>query len=150
MTKNDTKHSFIFSPGIWIGEGKITFSTSPEAIHFYTKWIIEEFDEKVGYICRQQVEMLGVDDRVFNNLTFSDVTPQSFIVTLENNLIGRVTGKGIIDVKTIAWEYRSGTDFEGFEVYELQDNGDYMMHAEYSSPDQYRTIVDGRIWKKSI
>lgn len=148
MIKSE-KHSFIFSPGIWIGEGKLVFSTSPEVIHFYTKWTIEKFNEKLGHICQQQVEMQGVEESVFNNLTFSDVTSNSFTVTLENELVGTVSGKGIIDPKTIAWEYRPGTDFEGFEVYELQDNGDYMLHAEYSSPDQYRTIVDGRIWKKS-
>ena len=78
--------------------------------------------------------MQGIDESVFNNLVFSDATPSSFSVLLENDLIGRVNGKGVIDPKTIAWEYRSGTDFEGFEVYELQDNGDYMMHAEYFIP----------------
>ncbi len=142
-------HLFIFNPGIWIGEGKITFSTSPEIIHFYTKWTIEPFDEEVGYSCQQQVEMQGVNESVFNNLSFSEVTPKSFKITLENDLVGVVDGKGIIDPKTIAWEYRPNTDFEGFEVYELQENGDYMLHAEYSSPDQYRTVIDGRIWQKS-
>ena len=93
--------------------------------------------------------MRGVDENVFNSLTFFDITSTSFMVGLENELMGKVLGKGVLDEKTIAWEYRQGTDFEGFEVYELQDNGDYMLHAEYSSPDQYRTIIDGRIWKKS-
>lgn len=143
------KHHFIFSPGVWIGEGKITFSTSPESIRFFTKWTIQDFDQKVGYLCQQQVEMLGVEESVFNQLTVFDTTAESFAVCLENDLIGKVLGKGVVDQKTIAWEYRQGTDFEGFEVYELQDNGDYMLHAEYSSPDQYRTIIDGRIWKKS-
>lgn len=143
------KQHFIFNPGVWIGEGKITFSTSPENIHFYTKWIIEDFDKKIGYVCQQQVEMQGVNESVFNNLVFSDVTADAFIVTLENELMGTIFGKGIIDATTIAWEYRQGNDFEGFEVYELQDNGDYMLHAEYSSPDQYRTIIDGRIWQKT-
>lgn len=149
MTKNMPLHQFIFTPGIWIGEGKITFSTSPESIHFYTKWMIDQDMEKHVCSCQQQVEMRGVDENVFNSLTFFDITSTSFMVGLENELIGKVLGKGVIDEKTIAWEYRQGTDFEGFEVYELQDNGDYMLHAEYSSPDQYRTIIDGRIWKKS-
>lgn len=142
------KHRFIFSQSVWIGEGRITFSTSPERIHFYTKWICERSQEKEGFICQQQVEMQGVDESVFNTLTFTNITENSFTVTLENDLVGSVTGKGVIDVKTIAWEYRTGSDFEGFEVYELQDNGDFMLHAEYSSPDQYRTIVDGRVWEK--
>jgi hypothetical protein len=68
---------------------------------------------------------------------------------LENELLGKVKGAGVIDEKTIAWEFHGTGGLEGFEVYELQDNGDYMMHAEYSSPDQFRTIIDGRIWKKN-
>lgn len=144
---NKQTHQFIFSPGTWIGEGKITFSTSPQSIHFYTKWMIESHNQ--GFFCSHQVEMQGADESMFNKLTISDVTPTSFLVTLENNLVGRVAGKGVIDPKTIAWEYRQGDDFEGFEVYELQEDGDYMLHAEYSSSDQYRTIIDGRIWKKS-
>lgn len=141
-------HGFIFKSGIWIGEGKLAFSTSPEIIHFYTKWIVQK-EEGKEHICEQQVEMQGIEDSVFNKLTFTNVTPTSFTVTLENEMIGKVVGQGVIDEKTIAWEYHAGTDFEGFEVYELQENGDYMLHAEYFSPDQYRTIVDGRIWKKS-
>lgn len=142
---DQSKHAFILTPGIWIGEGKIAFSTSPEIIHFYTKWIVG----KTGEVCQHQVEMQGSEDSVYNKLTFSNVTNESFVVKLENDLIGEVVGKGVIDDKTIAWEYRNGEDFEGFEVYELQDNGDYMLHAEYASTDQYRTIIDGRIWKKS-
>lgn len=141
-------HTFIFNPGIWVGEGKITFSTSPENIHFYTKWTIEKNDETKGYVCEQQVEMQGMNESVFNHLVIFDVTEESFKIKLENDLIGKVSGQGIIDPKTIAWEYM-GEEFEGFEVYELQDNGDYTLHAEYSSSDQYRTIIDGRIWKKS-
>jgi hypothetical protein len=38
--------------------------------------------------------------------------------------------------------------FEGFEVYEQQENGDYFLHAEYGSPDQFRTIIEGLIWRK--
>ena len=68
---------------------------------------------------------------------------------LENELLGTVKGTGVIDENTIAWEFHGTGGLEGFEVYELQDNGDYMMHAEYSSPDQFRTIIDGRIWKKN-
>lgn len=142
------KHAFILSSGVWIGEGKITFSTSPEVIHFYTKWTIKT-NEKKETVCDQQVEMQGISDTVFNHLIFSDVSANSFKVILENELMGTVSGKGVIDSETIAWEYRSNPEFEGFEVYELQENGDYMLHAEYSSPDQYRTIVDGRIWQKS-
>lgn len=141
-------HDFLFKPGLWIGEGKVTFSASPELLRFYTKWTIEEeVDKKIT--CYQHVEMEGGDSNVFNTFIFSDIQPTSFSVELSSEMLGSVQGKGIIDAKTIAWEFRGHPDFQGFEVYELQENGDFMLHAEYSSADQIRTIIDGRIWKKA-
>lgn len=142
-------HRFIFIPGTWIGEGTISFSSSPERIHFYTKWLTNSWDPILGFICTQQVEMQGVEENVFNKLAITEILDSKFVITLENNLIGSVVGKGIINEETIAWEYRKGSDFEGFEVYELQKNGDYLLHAEYASSDEYRTVIDGRIWLKS-
>lgn len=143
------KHEFIFNPGQWVGEGRITFSASPELVRFYTSWWIEKPDEKGGIRCQQRVEMQGSEETVNNNFFVNDVTPAKFKIELENDLIGKVQGLGVIDAKTIAWEFRGNAGLEGFEVYELQDNGDYMLHAEYSSPDQFRTIIDGRVWKRS-
>lgn len=140
-------HKFIFEKGLWIGEGKVTFSASPEHLRFYTKWRIEEV-VPAGIFCWQQVEIQGTEENVFNNFVITNVTPNGFLISLENELMGKINGKGIIDEKTVAWEFRDSAEFEGFEVYELQEGGDYMIHAEYSSPDQYRTIIDGRIWKK--
>ena len=141
-------HEFIFEPGIWIGEGKITFSASQEHVRYFTKWNVHQLKDK-KIICQQDVQMQGSDETVSNHFIFDDVTPATFLVELSNELLGTVRGKGVIDAKTLAWEFRGHTSFEGFEVYELQDNGDYMVHAEYVSPDQFRTIIDGRIWKKS-
>ncbi len=141
-------HPFILDPGSWIGEGKITFSASPEHVRFYTKWQIEKrSDEKI--ICMQRVEMESGIDPVLNEFTFSNIEPANFTIHLKNDMFGDLLGKRVIDVKTIAWEFRGHPQFEGFEVYELQDDGDYMLHAEYASPDLFRTIIDGRIWKKS-
>lgn len=143
-----TNHKFIFSPGQWVGEGKVTFSASPERLRFYTKWNIEK--DKGGVIaCNQQVEMEGGGDNVYNSFIFLDVQHEAFLVELTSDLLGTVMGKGVIDTKTIAWEFRGHPEFEGFEVYELQDNGDYMLHAEYASSDLVRTIIDGRIWLKA-
>lgn len=141
-------HHFIFSPGQWIGEGRITFSASPEHMRFYTKWIIDEKLEKC-IRCEQEVEIEGGVENVHNYFQFSEILTNDFIVELKNDLLGSVKGKGIIDDQTLAWEFRGHANFEGFEVYELQENGDYMVHAEYASPDLFRTIIDGRIWKKS-
>lgn len=141
------KHDFIFKEGIWIGEGKVQFSTSPEQIHFYTKWVVNKI-EKNQIQCQQQVEMRGGGDSVFNHFTFSDIKDSTFTIALENEILGMATGKGTFNENNIAWEFRNHSDFEGFEVYELQENGEYILHAEYISTDQHRTTIDGRLWKK--
>jgi hypothetical protein len=140
---------FIFIPSYWLGEGKITFRTSSEFLKFYTKW--EIFEEEPGVMqATQIVEMQGVKEQVINLFTFEDIKPDTFSVLLENNIVGKIAGKGLRNEKTIAWEFRGPIAFEGFEVYELQDNGDFFLHAEYGSPDQFRTIVEGLIWRKGF
>lgn len=141
-------HEFIFMPGRWVGGGKITFSVSPELVRFYTSWTIEEQKGHAIHVL-QRVEMQSLEEVVNNKFVVYDLEDKKFKIDLENDLIGNANGTGIIDEKTIAWEFRGNTGVEGFEVYELQDNGDYMLHAEYSSAEQFRTIIDGRIWKKS-
>lgn len=141
-------HQFLFAPGTWVGEGRVTLSGSPERIHYYTKWIVKAI-EKNAINVKQEVEMQGGGENVMNHFHFSSVTHDTFNLTLQNELLGEAQGKGIIEPKKIAWEILGHPDFEGFEVYELQENGDYMVHAEYISPDQHRTTIDGRIWKKA-
>lgn len=138
---------FIFVPSIWLGEGKISFTASPEFIRFYTKWEITQESEGI-LKATQIVEMHGIEEQVINMFTFKDITPTSFVVQMENNIVGKITGTGLRTEQTIAWEFRSQLAFEGFEVYEQQENGDYFLHAEYGSPDQYRTIVEGLVWRK--
>jgi len=142
-------HEFIFKPGVWVGEGRVTFNASPEIIRFYTKWNIEK-EKRNAITCQQHVELEGGESNVFNKMTFSEITPDAFLIELKSELLGTIKGKGVIDKKTIAWEFRDSSDVEGFEVYELQDNGDFMFHAEYTSGDHIRTIIDGRIWKKTL
>lgn len=142
------KHDFIFKNGVWIGEGKVKFSTSLEQIHFYTKWKIQVVDKHESR-AEQQVEMRGGGENVVNYFTFSHIKDSGMAVALENEILGSASGKGVIDDKKIAWEFLQHSDFEGFEVYELQENGDYLLHAEYVSTDQHRTTIDGRIWKKN-
>lgn len=138
---------FIFVPSIWLGEGKISFTASPEFIRFYTKWEITQEQEGVLKAV-QTVEMHGIEEHVTNKFTFQDITPTSFAVDMENDIVGKISGKGLRKEQTIAWEFRGELAFEGFEVYEQQENGDYFLHAEYGSPDQYRTIVEGLVWRK--
>jgi hypothetical protein len=140
-------HHFIFQPGLWIGEGSVTFSTSPEVLHFYTKWQAKELANGV-IDCSQIVEMQGANEQVINRFLLSEIMPEAFAITLENDLIGEVRGTGVLDDQTIAWEFRGESGLEGFESFKLQENGEYMVHAEYASQDQFRSIIEGRIWKK--
>lgn len=140
-------HAFIFSPGYWLGEGKVTFSTSKEHIRFYTKWMVEPAEDGL-IVCSQQIEMQGAEEVLTNRYSFSNITKESCLITIDNDLVSSISGRCVIEPKTIAWEFRGHETMEGYEVYQLQDNGDYMFHAEYSSHDQFRTIIDGRIWLK--
>ncbi len=149
-----SKHPFIFSPGEWLGEGKIGFSASDDELRFYTRWLVsEKGDESLGVKnvrCTQEVEMQGgADEKMFNRFHFTEIGTKEFKVLLENDQIGAVFGEGILEKGKLAWEFRGNPNIEGFEVYEFQENGEYSFHAEYISPEGYRSIIDGRIWKKA-
>jgi len=142
-------HPFIFQPGRWIGEGKVSFNVSPDRLLFSTEWEIEEMGEGGIIHCTQTVEMQGVEEVVTNAFEVSRSEEEGvFDILLTNESIERVEGNGVVDAEKIAWEFRGHEAFEGFEVYEKQSAGDYMLHAEYGSSDQFRTIIDGRIWRK--
>lgn len=145
MTLNE---DFIFTPGYWLGEGKISFSSSPDFLKFYTKWEMSRIDPHAMRAV-QAVEMEGVQDHVVNTFTFFDIQEKSFSVCLENENVGKIYGRGFRDDRMIAWEFRGQPSFEGFETYEKQENGDYFIHAEYGSPSEFRTIIEGLIWEKS-
>jgi hypothetical protein len=137
---------FLFQPGIWIGEGKISFSASHDVVRFFTRWILTPGQESIAAL--QEVELHNLQQTSRNKFTFFDFSERHFKVELENIDMGTVTGKGNFTPKTIAWELRSFPGSEGFEVYELQDNGEYFFHADYVSSENFRTHVEGKLWKK--
>lgn len=147
-------HQFIFTPGEWIGQGRLTFTALSAQLRFYTKWLINASEQGV-IRANQLIEQQGEQDIMANSFNFSNITSKAFDVSISNELLGSANGRGIIDAKTIAWEFPRNLNkerednFEGFEVYEIQENGDYLLHAEYCSEEAYRTIIDGRIWKKT-
>lgn len=138
---------FLFVSGDWIGEGTIKFSETSEVLKFYTRWTVTP--EETTSTIEQTVEIQGGDDHIQNRYQIRQITDTSFHITLENELVTNVQGKGVVEPKRVAWEFRGHPNFEGFEIYELQNNEDYLFHAEYISPDQLRSIIEGRIWKKS-
>ncbi|ADI37678.1 putative uncharacterized protein [Waddlia chondrophila 2032/99] len=143
----EQKHRFIFEAGHWIGEGTVGFSASPEQVLFSTSWTIDPI-EKEEIRCQQRVQMEGAEEDVCNKIHIYGVTQNAFSISLENEILGQVIGAGIIDEHTIAWEFRGDIGFQGYEIYEKKrDGSEYRFHAEYSSPDQFRTIIDGIITK---
>lgn len=142
------KHELFDSPGYWLGKGNISFSESDESFTFYTRWTVADCGP-ASRECNQEIEIEGLSERLQNSYMVRDVTLDSFAIELLNPVLGQVEGKGLIDNRVIAWEFRNLTTggFEGYESYELQKDGSYRVHAEYTSTSQLRTIVDGEIWK---
>lgn len=141
------KHPFIFNPGNWIGEGKITLNMVEDQLKFNTSWGVENRDFAGKITCGQNIQIEGLAENMRNDLTFFDVGSKTFSVEMENPNIGRIVGTGVYDDKTIGWEFRNNDmEFEGYETYTLQDDGSYMMRGEYITSDQFRTMIEARIW----
>ena len=140
------KH-FLFQPGEWLGTGQVSFSMSPDVLHFRTKWVVVE-EEPTVFRCTQTVEIVG-GDRIINEFQVTKSQAREFEITLENELLGTFSGTGIADSEQVAWEFREKGTFEGFEVYRVTDLSEYSMNAEYISADQMRTMIRGRIWKRT-
>lgn len=139
------KH-FLFEKGEWLGEGQISFSTSKDKINFFMKWIlIEEGDTIKG---RQIVELVGINDKVINLFTITEITSNEFKIFLDNSSNNHLSGIGRFDDEKIAWEFIGNKDLEGFEVFELQKEWGYSFNAEYYAMEDFRTIVHGIMWKK--
>lgn len=142
-----TQQDFIFTSGIWLGEGKITFSSASDSIKFFTKWNV--FEQELGVIKAVQiVEMEGIEDQTINTYSFYDFQEVGFSAILENALVGKVVGKGIRGNNIISWYFSNTATFEGLETYERQANGDYIFHAEYGPEALFKTLIDGVIWRK--
>jgi len=144
------EHAFILTPTKWLGEGKIQLSVGEDERDFHIKWHIGIKDPDGRIVAIQEMQIKGLSDIVKNHFIISDITNERFAIDLENASLGTVKGKGLIrEDHLIAWEFRSGElGFEGFEFYEKQSDGSYSMQAEYATPDQFRSVIKGKIWKK--
>lgn len=140
-------HDFIFKAGIWLGEGTITLTTSPELIKFYTKW---EFASQSNELIKatQIIQMQGVPESTHNTFTFMNLTSETFDVIIENQLFEQAIGTGIMTEESISWKFTENGSFQGFEKYKKLQNGELFLQAEYGT-DQYRTLIEGILWQKS-
>ncbi len=148
-----SNHLFIFNPpaapNTWLGEGKIQLNMVEEELPFYTKWNIAQKDGDGKIECVQQIQVKGLSEMMHNQLLFFDLAPGNFSIELDNPSIGKVSGKGLVTDQLIAWEFRvPQIGFEGFETYEKQADDSYIMHAEYATTDQLRTVIRGKVWQE--
>ncbi|MCY3974420.1 MAG: hypothetical protein OXF02_02620 [Simkaniaceae bacterium] len=141
------RHSFIFRPGSWSGEGKVTLSSSTEPLSFRTRWQIPPEDERGIVFCTQEIRIAGLSDVMNNRFAVFDIGSTGFSIKLENQSIGEVVGAGLIRKKLLGWEFRlHEMGFEGFEFYEAEGEGSgYRLHAEYVASDDFRTTIHGKI-----
>lgn len=132
---------------MWNGEGNIRLNMVDEELGFYTRWNISEVDP--GRIeCIQEIQVKGLSDIMLNQFSFFDLSLNNFSIQLENHALGSIQGTGLITDKIIAWEFRiPDIGFEGFEFYEKDQEESYLMRAEYATRDQFRTLIQGRLWK---
>lgn len=143
-------HSFIFSPGTWQGEGKIVLNMVEEELLFNMQWSIPNKDFAGKVSCAQDIQIHGLSENMRNELSFYDFQNKVFAVDMENQNVGRIVGQGIVDDKMIAWEFRNNDlNFEGYETYNLQEDGSYLMKGEYVTSDQFRTQIEARLWLRS-
>lgn len=141
-------HTFILTPNQWLGEGKIILNMVQEELSFFTRWNVAIKDSTGLIECVQEIQVKGLSDIMMNQFIFTSFTPTGFSVELENQALGKVIGGGVINDKVIGWEFRMpDLGFEGFEFYEKQPDDSYLMHAEYATTDQFRTLIKGRVWK---
>lgn len=122
-----------------------------EELAFFTRWNAENADGNGRIECLQEIQVKGLSDIMHNEfLIYNLNTGGEFSIDLENQALGKITGTGLINEKVIAWEFRvEEIGFEGFELYEKQDENNYLMRAEYATNDQFRTLIQGRLWKQT-
>jgi hypothetical protein len=142
-----TKHLFILSSNQWLGEGKIKLNMVDEDLVFFTRWNVAAKDSSGIIDCKQEIQVRGLSEVMINQFIFSEITATSFAIELENQALGKVRGRGVIDENTIGWEFRiEELGFEGFEFYEKAGEMSYLMQAEYTTNDDFRTQIKGKLW----
>jgi hypothetical protein len=145
-----TAHPFLLTPAVWLGQGRIRLSLAVEELVFFTRWSVEEVDPEGEIHLVQEIQIKGLPDIMHNEFTLSKLAHGEFQIALANDAVGCVEGKGVINDKVIAWEFRvDDIGFEGFEIYEKQPDDNYRMRAEYATNDQFRTLIEGKLWQKS-
>lgn len=140
-------HLFIFSPGVWQGEGTISFSMAEDVFHFRTRWtVLPEEDQKIYF--NQEIQIDHLEEKMRNHFCLWELSDSAFELVLENQVVGKVMGSGLITQESIAWEFRrKDQEFEGYEIYEMQRDGTYKMRAEFTAGEGLNTHIEGVLRK---
>lgn len=142
-------HLFIFSPGVWEGTGSITFSMAEDVLYFTTRWIVLPMEEQKIYFS-QEIAIVTFAEKMRNHFILWPLSPSAFEIQLENQIVGKVIGSGLVTETSIAWEFRrKDQEFEGYEIYELQQDGSYKMRAEFTAGEGLRTHITGSLYPSS-
>jgi hypothetical protein len=142
-------HLFIFSEGIWLGEGKIYLNMLEEELVFFTRWKVERKGPDGCIECTQEIQVKGLSDIMINHFVLSNFSATSFSILMENHAVGKVDGTGVISSDRLGWEFRvKEIGFEGFEFYEKKSEDLYSVHGEFSTSDDLRTTIRGKIWRQ--
>lgn len=141
-------HLFLFQPLSWLGEGHIKLNMVDEELSFFTRWTVNPCNGSQEIECVQEIQVKGMAEIMHNHFVIKELLSSKFAIELENQALGKIQGSGVINDKIIAWEFRvKDLGFEGFEFYEQQPDNSYLMRAEYSTSDQFRTIISGKLWQ---
>ena len=145
-----TQHQFLLTPCTWLGQGKIQLNIVSEELAFFTRWNVSNVDSDGRIECAQEIQVKGLSDVMHNEFLIHNLNGGEFSIDLENQALGKISGKGLVNDKVIAWEFRvEEIGFEGFELYEKQDDKNYILRAEYATSDQFRTLIQGRLWQQT-
>lgn len=120
-----------------------------DALPFTMRWtILPREDGEIFF--NQVIDVESFSENMRNQFCIWNVTDTQFEIRLENHLIGKVTGSGLISPTVIAWEFKNPEqELQGFEVYEKQTDGSYKMRAEFTAGEGLRTCVRGFIERAS-
>lgn len=139
---------FLLQEGVWLGEGQVDLCQHGQQLKFHTKWKVGALvDGRIDAI--QEVEIVDGHEKVINRYRFIKTAAQNFLIELENELFGKMHGKGVLSNESIAWEFH-GDDlaFEGFEIFQKHQDGTFLSRAEYASDGEPHSIINGSLWKK--
>jgi len=138
-------HSFPFKLGVWLGEGQVKLNLIKDPMKFYSRWTITKEDSTI--MCVQEIEVIGLSERMHNHFIFDFSKIDDIQVELENVSIGKMRAKGLLDKKMFAWEYISEPgEFGGYEIYEKQDEKTYQFRAHFITAEHLRSFIKGKMW----